>query len=421
MTARAAAWCLPLLLAACRPAAPHPLRTAFYVWHYDWTPAVGAAVQEAAREPDVSFLVMSGAVGHDTQPHPDWTALAAAGRPSVPVLRIFAPAVSWLEKDPLHLHQVVRDRFARVREARAAAGLTSEALQLDLDCPERLLEAYAAFLRDLRPALPGITLTVTALPSHLDQRAFAEVARACDGYTLQVHGLDYPRQLGDEAAILDPRVARAALDRAQRLGVPFDVALPTYAHELVFDRARGAFRGLVQPADPSPDPAQSVTRVVATDPQAVQAVMRQAAQLSGCRGLHWFRLPVRGDRLAWDAEALQAVRAGRAWEPRVQAGVQAADDGRWLLVLTNHAALTSRFIAVSLRWPQAQGDYGLRGGRVEGDAIPGVLPARLLAPVPAPGCALTAAWFRAAAPPDVADPLMEKEHPRAVAPQRSAQ
>lgn len=404
MTARAAAWCLPLLLVACRPAEPHPLRTAFYVWHYDWSPAVVTAVQEAAREPGVSFLVMAGAVGHAAQPHPDWTTLAAAGRPSVPVLRIFAPAVRGLEEDRARLLQQVRDRFGRVREARNAAGLTTESLQLDLDCPERLLDAYAAFLRDLRPALPGITLTVTALPSHLDQRAFAEVARACDGYTLQVHGLDYPRQVGDAAAILDPRVARIALDRAQRLGVPLDVALPTYAHELVFDRARGAFHGLVQPADPEPDPAQSVTRVVATDPQAVQVVLRQAGQIPNCRGVHWFRLPVRGDRLAWDAGALQAVRAGRAWAPRVQAGVQVADDGRWLLVLTNHAALTSRFTAVSLRWPQAQGDYGLRGARVEGDTIPGVLPARLLAQVPAPGCALTAAWFRAAAPPVVDEP-----------------
>lgn len=422
MTARAAALCLPLLLAACRPAAPHPLRTGYYVWHYDWTPAVDEAVQEAAREPDVTFLVMAGAVGQAAQPHPDWPALAAAGRPSVPVLRVFAPAVSWLEKDPVRLQQVVCDQFARVREARAAAALPSDALQLDLDVPERLLADYARFLRALRPALPGLTLTVTALPSHLDHRAFAAVARACDGYTLQVHGLDYPQRLGDAAAILNPRVARTAVDRAQRLGVPFDVALPTYAHELVFDRVRGAFRGLVQPADPAPDLAQVVVRIAATDPQAVQAVLRQAAVIPNCRGVNWFRLPVRGDRLAWDAESLQSLRAGRAVEPRVQAGVMPADQGRWLLVVTNHAALTSRYIGVSLRWPQAQGDFGLRGARLVSDALPGLLPERLLAPVPAPGCALTAAWFRAAAPPVVDDSLMETARPRAVSSlSRSAQ
>ena len=389
------------LLASCRPAPPHALRQGYYVWQYDWTPAVADGLAAAARAGDATFLVMAGAIGRDPQPHPDWRALAAAGRPVVPVLRIFAPAAALLAADPARLRAEVLRRCDALRTSMAAAGLRLDALQLDLDCPERLLGDYARFLASLRPALPGIALSVTALPSHLDRRDFARVAAACDGYTLQVHGLAYPRTIGEPAALVDAQVARTAIDRAQRLGRPFDVALPTYAHELVFDRAGGALRGLAQPMDPDPDPARFATRVVAADPAAVAALYAYAARAPACRGAHWFRLPVPGDAMAWDLGTLARVRAGEPVSPALGASAERSADGRWLLVLTNRATLAGRAVRVDLAWPAAAGDFGLYGGRVDGSAVPGILPEHLCVPPPAPGQARTAAWFRVASPPRV--------------------
>jgi len=408
------------------PASPAPraLPHAFYLWQYDWTPAVGAAVAAAMPLNPDGLYVVAGELGGGTAPQPDWSALkdtlsAAAPRPGadgtarpcgapgrnsvvavIPVIRVHGAAARQIETAPAVLADQLRDRCLELRTAISAAGLELREVQLDLDCPERLLADYAGFLRLLKPRLGGLRLAVTALPCHLANAAFAAVARVADGYTLQVHGVQSPKSVADAVAIMDPVIARRAIADAERLGVPYRLALPTYAYRFVFG-ADGGCRGLLQPFSPLPDPQQCTVRTVAADPAAVSAVYRAACRARACQGIVWFRLPVKGDDACWELAAIAALRAGRRVACGLRADWHAAGDGTVELRLANHAVLDAGSAALALRWSSRQGDYGLVAAEPAATTLPGVLPEKLFVRVPPPGETVTVAWFRGAPCPAV--------------------
>ena len=130
---------------------------------------------------------------------PDPARLVALRRPVGLVLRIgpyrgpFGPAA-----------QRLAEIAGSVLVAARSRGLEPSELQLDFDCAESKLPAYRSWLAALRPALGGVPLVFTALPSWLKQPAFADLARASDGFVLQVHSLEKPSGLDQPFSLCDP-------------------------------------------------------------------------------------------------------------------------------------------------------------------------------------------------------------------------
>jgi hypothetical protein len=271
------------LALACTPGierTTEPYAEGAYVWQHTAT----AAVERAVRERGSEFAGIWQLVAEV-----DWQGGAAS------IHRVAPVADRWVVRvevppegvDPL---PVIEPLF------RELAGRGPAELQLDLDAPTRRLPALAGWVRALEAAVEPVPLTVTALPTWLDEpAALRRVAAAADGWLLQVHGGAGP--------ILDPQ-ALSHIEQAARIGEPFRVALPTY---------RDAGTG--HSADPL-----AVARVVAELRRE-----RPAAVV----GLWWFRLPIgseRDDPGVWVWPTLEAVREGRA--PVAHARVELrADEG----------------------------------------------------------------------------------------------
>jgi hypothetical protein len=302
-----------VVLAACvsSPRAQGPLEEHAYVWQRQWTEPVRRAVLE--RGPSFGRLLLLAA-------ELDWE------RERARLVRVALPACSG---EGL----VVRVAVPPADPVPALAELLSELietcspaeLQLDLDIPTRRLAEYAGWVRSLERQVDPVPLTVTALPTWLDDPAFRALIEAADGYVLQVHWLQPA-----PGPLLDPS-AREHLEQAAQLGRPLRLALPTYGYQRVLD-AQGRALGVVA----EQGRARSPSEIVRAEPAEVAALVDSLRRdrPAELQGLVWFRLPVDSDELAWSWPTLQAVREGR--EPRALPRVSLQQDGpSWTVRLHN--------------------------------------------------------------------------------------
>lgn len=275
-------------------------------------------------------------------------------------------------------------------------------IQFDVDCPERRLDEYRELLAWARRRIPPmVQLSATALPCHLQRESFRPVADQVDYFVLQVHGLEVPQSVMDDVSLMNPRVARAAIRAADGLDKPYLVALPCYAYELHFDRASGAFLGLLaegpNPAEESRD--KSCRRILSASPADVAALVREMRNRVAhplCQGIVWFRLPVLGDRLCWDRDTVDHLR--NATIPRIEVVPvwRLAPSGAWELSLKNRGVMGGGTADVTLSWKDRRGDADVIGDYSTIDAMPGLLPEAVTGPLPYPGELRKLGWFRPA-------------------------
>jgi hypothetical protein len=239
---------------------------------------------------------------------------------------------------------------AGVASARAA-GLEVRQVQLDFDCPERLLSAYAARVRAFKATNQDLSVTVTALPSWLDARGCAELFAAVDGFTLQVHATQRPNARAP-TPLLSSRQALAWVEQAQRFRRPFRVALPTYAYVAGFARS-GTFLG-VQAEGREPPTATVRTQLLPADPAEVAATLAalRAGRYPWVRGVDWFRLAFPGDRQNWTRAGFAQVLKGEVLAARCQVEPRLA--GALVdLVVVNPTPQPLALPVIKVRWSRA--------------------------------------------------------------------
>jgi hypothetical protein len=302
-----------------------------YVWQRAWDSNVCAAVRTAA--PTLAgFAVLaaelswSGGKVRTARVTPDYATLAASGKPVAVAVRVGACPDRFLPDSP-----PVRAAAALAADALAAAGkagLRPCEVQLDYDCPESRLADYTNLVAGVRRRVGTVPLTLTALPCWLEHREFADLARLVDGFVLQVHSLDPPVNPADGFVLCRPARAMAWARRASRIGVPFRIALPTYAYAAAF-APDGRLLG-VSAEGPSPDWGRAARlTTLRSDPVALARLVHdlERARLDNLRGFLWYRLPVQGDRLNWKWRTLSAIAEGRVPKPRLHVQV-VHDDSR---------------------------------------------------------------------------------------------
>lgn len=189
-----------------------------------------------------------------------------------PAVRLSLPQIWESRADGLDIHLVcnfARDvirAFERLPNAPLAAaihragelevrravssGLEVRGLQLDLDCPTRLLPKYADLLRRIRGSAPAsrahrLLLSITALPTWFTSREIERVLAAVDFAAPQYYEADVPHSLTRFATISRLSMMERGLTAAGRTGRPFYAGIPAYGHALVYDgggRLVGTFR-----------------------------------------------------------------------------------------------------------------------------------------------------------------------------------
>ena len=341
------------LLASCgeRGRSTEPLRQWAYVWQREWTPAVSAAIRQAAPKLD-GFVVLGAEVAwkdgkpHVLRPPVDWAVLRETGKPIGIAMRI----------DPFTESAAARDGRTRLFSESAKSlvddarqhGVTCAEFQVDYDCPKKRLAEYRAWLTPLRDAVKPVRLVITTLPSWLDESEMGRLLAVADAFVLQVHSVPTKNE-GERVALCDPVRAKRWVAQAAKFGRPFSVALPTYSALAGYD-ADGHSLGMatdgVQPAWPPG------TRVVEFDSDAEG----ESRLVAGWRAGHpaameriaWYRLPVEGKR-NWSRPTFSAVIEGRAPTHRLE--VFTGDENPADVSLANRGEAEERLdVNVIIRW-----------------------------------------------------------------------
>jgi hypothetical protein len=331
-----AAW---LLVFRSGPRGGGPLRHEVYVWQRAWTGPVREAVARRGTNFSALCVLKAEVSWKDGKPQVarvavDYPTLAEARRPVGIALRIgpysgpFLQAVrgrgresapSPADKDQSRFMSVatIQNQNATALLTDLAASIVAEArsnhldlgeLEMDFDCAESKLDGYRVWVEAIQRRVAPLPVTITALPSWLDSRAFKRLAAVATNYVLQVHSVERPKSLDAPFTLCDPRAARRAVERAGRIGVPFRVALPTYGYTLAFDPS-GRFIGL-SAEGPRPNwPTNALLREVRSDATAIARLVQDwtASRPAAMRGVIWYRLPVATDKRNWRWETLREI------------------------------------------------------------------------------------------------------------------
>ena len=339
-----------------------------YIWQRTWTEAVRDSLAQHAES--FSRLVALNAEVTWKQKRPqiirvalDWEALHEAKRPIGLAMRIGAYSGPFDGNDEL-TDWLVKQASSLIAESQANQVQTSE-LQIDFDCAESKVDGYRVWVEAIRRKIAPVPVTITVLPTWLNQASFKQLISATDGYVLQVHSFDRPRDPDAPFLLCDPAVARRAVERAAQFGVPFRVALPTYGYVVAFDRA-GRFVGLSAegPARSWPEGVQ--LREVRADPVALAHLVQTwtTNRPASLAGIIWYRLPISEDLLNWRWPTLSAVMAGRSPRESLRAETRRPQPALVEVSLVNDGEADGvAFPVLEVRWQNARlvaGD-GLRG------------------------------------------------------------
>jgi len=373
--------------------APHVsglLRHEVYIWQRAWSEPVRSAVAQHATNFSALTFLKAEVSWKDRKPQvarvaPDYATLASARRPFSLALRIGpypgpfgAGAPSTASASFEHPNQRAEAVLgapiggsptpaeaittflcdlaaSMVAEARSNHVSPSE-LQIDFDCAESKLDGYRVWLTAIQARVAPLPVTITALPSWLNARAFQRLAGASPNYVLQVHSLERPTDIHAPFTLCDPRAAQRAVERAGRLGVPFRVALPTYGYLIAFDPA-GKFIGLSAEGPRRNWPEGSQLREVCADPLAMAALVQTwtARRPAAMRGVIWYRLPTIVDNFNWRWPTLGAIVAARFPRESFRVETRRVEAGLVEINLVNAGELDfSSRLAVEVRWTKAR-------------------------------------------------------------------
>lgn len=314
------------LLPGAVPAGPAVLVHEAYIWQRQWRPALHEAVAASSR--DVQrwrvLAAQAGASGALVPVAVRHGVLRASGRPVVMVVRIEG-SLRLRDATPL-----VRE-IAALQQRWQADAAGPAMVEIDHDAGTAALRTYAAFLAQLRRALNGTPLSITALPAWLGSPALGDVLAQVDESVLQVHAVQRPTQ-----GLFDAARARAWVQAwSRRSAKPFFVALPCYGAAVGFD----SFGNLRSVESEMPQLAHHASsRELMALPSEVSGLLRQLQHqgVRGLRGVAWFRLPTAEDRRAWSLATWQAVLRGEPVRGRAALEVRPAEGhGTFDLVLVN--------------------------------------------------------------------------------------
>jgi hypothetical protein len=215
---------LAVLLWGCsggkQSAAPGPRKWSIGFWFWE-----GSSVAVRAATPVDAIYAQAGSIERNPSSDTKWGVYCRAPRELPPageywlVVRLAKPGVPGKDALP--------QLASRLREALAAArtrGLPVAGVQLDIDCPTRLLADYAAWLGELRRQLPpGAQLSITALLDWFrDGAAIDQVIARVDEFAPQFYDTQQPRERSVVAAPIDARRWGPVFERfgkSYRIGV----------------------------------------------------------------------------------------------------------------------------------------------------------------------------------------------------------
>ncbi|MBN2181957.1 MAG: DUF3142 domain-containing protein [Sedimentisphaerales bacterium] len=333
-----------------------PVPNEIYVWQRQWDSGVSEAISETASEvtgfailaAEVSFR--QGNIEQIVRVPVNYRDLKMARKPVTLVLRIGPFSETFREKSKITelLSKLAGSLIIEAWEN----DIEPKELQIDFDCAESKLADYRQLVKALRGEISllrqkdstegqlPLPVVITALPCWLKHRSFKALAQEADGFVLQVHSVELPKDAGAQIELCNIDSSLKWAERAARLGVPFRVALPTYGYAIGFDKD-GKFLGISAEGPSNFRPDDAIVRVVGSDAAAIAGLVRKwhTDRPANMQGLIWYRLPVSTDRLNWKPQTLSMVIKGITPRREIEVDIDRSEAGLAKISLANTGQL----------------------------------------------------------------------------------
>lgn len=298
-----------------------PMIEDIYVWQRHWD----GKVQQSILDHGHSFhrvVALHAEVSWSDRHKPlvhiplDYRSLQSNSSTIGLVLRL-GPYKGTYKEDDTTAKWLIQMGQAMIAEAKTNQMEVSE-FQIDFDCAESKLAGYLLWIQAIRKAIAPTPLTITALPSWMDQKEFETLIRNVDSFVLQVHSVTPPRSTEHRIDLCPVDAARKAVEIAGSFEVPFRVALPTYGYLVAYD-SKGNYVGLSAETLPSDWPMDSFIKEAWSDPKSIAGLVSEWENQRPCsmQGLIWFRMPIEGDRMNWPWQTFNEVRKGNIPMPKL--------------------------------------------------------------------------------------------------------
>lgn len=161
------------------------------------------------------------------------------------VFHFDATLIKDFEKLPVELiSSAAGSDIANVSAEAEQHGVRVVGVQLDFDCPTRLLGRYGELMRRLRPALKhGVALSATALPTWYTSKNIELLMKHVDFLAPQYYEPEVPKTLDSAATISRLSLLEHGLRAAGSHSYPFYAGIPAYGHALLYNE-QGSLLGM---------------------------------------------------------------------------------------------------------------------------------------------------------------------------------
>ena len=299
-----------------------------YLWQRVWTKEVKEALPLAEAEFDTIAILgvelnWREKTGWDVNFFKDSLDYSANNFKAIIDVRIGSEvAKSQWSKSAL---AVIDDVIARLPEANR--------IQLDYDCPTSELRGYLYLIKHLQNKFPSRKFEITALPTWLTNKHFKLLVKRLDRYIMQVHGVSgYGLN-----KLCDIDYTLEVADKCHQLGVPYLLALPTYAHAINYDK-QGVIKQVISEGG---NMQQGLDyNYLRADAQEITALV-SGLRLSHpklLQGLVWYRMPVSTDKMNWTWKTLTKVRSAEYNQAKLSVVKNQDSSGLYEIAIVNNSS-----------------------------------------------------------------------------------
>lgn len=270
-----------------------------YIWQRVWTPSINSSILHSRSEFPVLHILVSEMElsGKIIDANPDYSFLVSNQCKIIPVFRINgrSPDSSW---------NTVISHIDTVINQVKKKNVSIQGIEIDYDCASSKLSDYAVVLHKIRQLIDSnVSLSITALPSWINEPNLPQVLIECNYSVLQVHSVSDPQN-----GIFNNKLAFNNIMQYNSITpVPFRVALPAYSSLIQFDESGKAV--LVENEIVRTFRNRSNAKECEVDPVIVNNMIHKLNKksLNKLKGYVWFRLPVIEDRRSWTLPTLLSV------------------------------------------------------------------------------------------------------------------
>ncbi len=369
-------------------------KDSFYVWQKDWK---SINLNDAVKNvKDFNLYYNSREFTNEKIQctYPSQSLFCGKGK-RIPVFRIYLSRFKKNFNNEKIFAQIILNEFNKEQKLYNSTEL--EELQLDIDCPESKLKNYLELIKCIREKLkPNIKLSCTILPCHLKYSILNDFAKFADYLILQVHGPDVIKNINNEMQLFNKKATIKALNSIKKLDFKYKIALPSYAYEALFDAKNKQFIRFSAEV-PYKENKEILSRIVSfkiKDLVDCVNILKNEKSIN-FRGVIWFRLPVKGDRLNLDMETLQTIRNGKYPKIGILPYWEIDKKKCFNLYLKNQGLVSLKKVLVEMQW-ETTGSYDILNGykNISNNKHTLIMPSSLTGIIPKPGEKILIAWFR---------------------------